>query len=123
MLTEHFRFLEIAQFVISFLGAIFGCLIVYKYLIDLKYASFDEADEPRRFVAWSNVRRECLVLFSQVGLFTVGVSYVYYPALTPSIVPIVQFRQSWLLVITTALTLKSFFLLRDRKRLVELLSK
>jgi hypothetical protein len=95
---------------------------VYQYILDLKYANFEETDEPRRFVAWSNMRRECLVLFSQVCFLSVGLSYYVYPFPSPDI-PIVQFRQVMLLVVTMALAAKSFILMRDRRLLVDLLSK
>lgn len=122
MTPGHFHFFEIAQFVFSLLGVFFGCRIVYQYILDLKYANFEETDEPRRFVAWSNMRRECLVLFSQVCFLSVGLSYYVYPFPSPDI-PIVQFRQVMLLVVTMALAAKSFILMRDRRLLVDLLSK
>ncbi len=120
-MTEHFHFPEIAQFGFSAFGVVCGCRILYQYLIDLKYAAVNDSDEPRKFVAWSTVKRECLAVFSQVCLFSVGISYHWFP--TPDFNGVIAFRQVMLLVITVALALKSYNLMRDRKHLIELLSK
>ena len=122
MLNEHRHILELSQFGWSILGVLCGGRIVFQYLVDLAYAAKDSSGDPRRFVAWSNVRRECHVLVGQFCLLSVGISYWQVPTQHPELTNVVMFRQLMLLCVTMSLTMKSIWLLVDRYRLVKLLN-
>ncbi len=121
MTTGQFEVFQVAQLIVSLLGIYFGYRIVSRYLLDLRHASLEDVDRPRRFAAWSNVKREILVFLCQAMLLSVGVSYYLFPS-PASLEPVIMFRQTMLLFITMALTAKSFMLLRDRRYLEALLN-
>lgn len=112
----------ISQFIAAIIGVFYGILAVRQYSVDLAYA-ISAGDVPRQFVAKSNIRRECWVLFAQALLLFVGATYYVYPMVEGQRFDIVQIRQMCLLTITGALAAKVIGVRFDRKRLLILLSK